>query len=348
MTTRGGRSWALALALSLLAGGVIHALEAKEGLVRLVVNESTARVSLYRLVDIAKDRYVPLLFDQDPRTSFVTLSIDGRQVKLGDASDYRVSVARTDTGVKIEFRSALCVVREILDFAHSDGSALADGLRVSFELENVSERDSQLGIRYLLDTYLAEKSGVHFVTDQRARVNAETAITPTSSDTWVQTPGEQASFMVQLSGPGVDRPDLVLLANWKRLSDSPWSFEANGQRNFTLVPYSINDSAIGLFWQPSLVQRGAIRKLSFVMGSFNEKGYPLPTAATATDQIFAATVLGSPPPDKATAMAADLVSVRDLISQIDRLLASGSQITDDELATWKKILDRLEERKKDY
>ena len=334
----------LFLALSINAYG----LEAKEGLVRLVVNDTTARISLYKLVDVAKDRYVALLFDQDPRTSFVTLSIDGRQVKLGDAADYRVAVSRTDTGVKIEFRSSACVVREILDFAHSDGSALADGVRVSFELENISEGDSRLGLRYLLDTYLAEKSGIHFTTDQRSRVSEETAITPSSADTWVATPGDQASFMAQFSGPGIDRPDLVLLANWKRLSDSPWSFDANGQRNFTQVPYSINDSAMALFWEPTLVQRGATRRVSFVMGSFNPKGYPPATAATETEQIFSSTVLGSTPPDKATAMAADLVAVRDLIARIDRALASGAQISDDEIATWKKILDRLEERKEGY
>ena len=47
-------------------------------------------------------------------------------------------------------------------------------------------------------------------------------------------------------------------------------------------------------------------------------------------------------------MAADLVSVRDLITRIDRALATGSALSDDELATWRKILDRLEERKKGY
>jgi hypothetical protein len=337
---------ATALILACVVG--LQALEAKEGLVKLIINETNARVSVYRLIDIAKGKYEALIFDQDPRTSFLTLSADGRQSKLGDASEYRVSVARTDTGAKIEFRSSSFVIRQILDFAKSEGSALADGLRVSLEMENISEREASIGIRYLVDTWLGEKSGLHFVTDKRAKVTEETAIMASADDGWVATPGEKASFMLQFSGADLNKPDKVVLSNWKRISDSSWSFDVNPQRNFTLVPYSINDSAIALYWEPIPIARGGSRRVAFAMGSLNEKGYPSAGARTSTEDIFASTVLGSETPDAATSMAADLVAVRDLISRIDRAVSGGGTISDDELAAWKKILDRLEERKKGY
>jgi hypothetical protein len=332
----------------------LNALEAKEGLVKLVVSESTARISLYRLTDVAKSRYEALIFDQDPRTTFATLSADGKLYKLGDSSELRVSVQRSDTGVRIEFRSASIVVRQNIDFIRSAGSALADGVRVTFALENISEHEVSLGLRYLIDTYLGEKSGTHFFTDKKPRVSSETAILRADADAWVATPigpypqATKSGFMIQLSGDGVDRPDKVLLSNWKRLSDATWGFDANSQRNFTLVPYSINDSAAALFWEPVSVARGGTRSLSFAMGCFNEKGYPAADGKTSTEQIFAATVLGATAPDKATSMAADLVAARDLIGRIDRALAEGGNLSSDELAAWKKILDRLEERKKGY
>jgi hypothetical protein len=339
----------LTIAALLFAASVTaFALEVKEGLVRLVVDESTARISLYRLIDVAKGRYEALIFDQDPRTSFATLSVDGRLYKLGDSFDFRVSVARTDTGVRIEFRSSSFVVRQIVDFARSDGSALADGVRVTFALENISEREASLGLRYLVDTWLGEKSGLHFLTDKRPRIVTETSIAKTDPDSWVESPGEKAAFMIQFDGAGMDRPDRVLLSNWKRLSEASWGFDANPQRNFTLIPYSINDSAAALYWEPVSVARGGTRSLTFAMGSFNEKGYPADDGKTPTEAIFAATVLGQAPPDAATSMAADLVAARDLISRIDRALADGGTISADELAAWKKILDRLEERKKGY
>ena len=78
----------------------LQALEAREGLVKLVVDESTARISVYRLVDVTKDRYEPLFSIRDPRTSFATLSVDGRLYKLGDAAEFRPTTKRTDTGLR--------------------------------------------------------------------------------------------------------------------------------------------------------------------------------------------------------------------------------------------------------
>jgi len=342
------RTSALALAVFLsICASQVFALEAKEGLVKIVVDELNARVSVYRLVDIAKNRYEPFLYDQDPRTTFATLSVDGKQVKLGDASDYRFTVKRTDTGVNVEFRSSFCVVTQAIEFARSSGSALADGVRMGFVLENVSERDAALGIRLLVDTWLGEKSGAHFSTNTSERISAEAEITRSSGEVWVATRGEKAHFMVQLAGSGIDSPDRVLLANWKRLADATWAFDPNGQRNFTLIPYSINDSAIALFWEPVAVPRGSVRRIAFAMGSFNENGYAIAQPRTATEELFEATVLGRGETDPAIGLSTDLVAARDLITRIDFALASGSA-TADEIAAWKRILDRLEERKKGY
>jgi hypothetical protein len=339
---------AAAFALTALFAASAASLEIKEGLVKLVASESTGRVTVYRLIDVAKDRSEPLMFEQDPRTSLVTLSVDGRHVKLGDSSEYRFQVSRTDGGIRIEYRSASCVVRQTYDFVKSSGQALADGVLVGIELENVSERESMLGLRVLIDTWLGEKSDVHFKTAKAERINVETALGPGSDSSWVCTPGERASFMVQFTGEGVAGPDKVLLSNWKRLADTTWGYDANPQRNFTLIPYSINDSAVALFWEPVAVSRGGTRKLSFFMGSFNELGYRAPEGKTKTEEIFEATVLAPEKPDAATSIAADLIAVRDLISRIDRSLAVGGDISDQELDAWKKILDRLEERKKGY
>jgi hypothetical protein len=335
--------------LSLLAIVDAAALEVKEGLVKIVVDETTARLSLYRLIDIPKGVYEPLLFAKDPRTSFATLSLDGLQYRLGDASDYRFSVSRTNSGVLVEFRSVRCVIKENLDFIKSEGAALADGLKISYSLENVSQKDESLGLRLLLDTWLAEKSGLHFRTDIKTRINIETSLDTFSEDSWISTPGDRADFMVLLKGAGIDRPDRVLLSNWKRLSDEPWGFEAASSRNFTLLPYSVNDSAIALYWQPALVKKGESRHITAVIGAFNAKGYPIQTAETdATAALFASAVLSDPKADPSVAMSSDLVAVRDLISRIDLSIASGKAPSPQELAAWQKILDRLEEREKGY
>jgi len=70
---------------------------------------------------------------------------------------------------------------------------------------------------------------------------------------------------------------------------------------------------------------------------------------SGADALFSKTVLAAQASsDPSALMAADLLAVRDLLSRIDLLLSSGVQISPDEIASWKKMLDLLEERKKGY
>ena len=338
------------MAAIILVGAALSALEAREGLIKIVVDETSARFSLFRLVDVAKDRYEPLFFDLDPRTTSLTLSFDGRQYRLGDSSEFRQAIARTDTGISIEFRSALARVTEHLDFARSAGAAIADGIRLSIETENVSQKEAPLGLRLLVDTFLAEKSGVHFRLPGLEKLTNETLFEASSIPEWVATPGDKISFMIQFSGDGLVAPDRVHFANWKRLNEAPWILDASSARNFTLLPYSVNDSAVAIYWLPKNLAPGAKSSLTIAMGAFNDLGYPLAKAGDkGTDELFSKTVLSqSTSTDKKSLMETDLLAVRDLLTRIDLVLSSGSQPTADEIAAWRKILDLLEERKKGY
>jgi len=338
-----------AAAFAIVGVAAASALEAREGLVKIVVDETTARFSLYRLVDVAKDRYEALFFDQDPRTTSLTLSFDGRQYRLGDSAEFRQAISRTSSGVSIEFRSAFAHVTERLDFARSSGASISDGIKISIDVENVSQKDAPVGLRYLVDTFLAEKSGIHFRTPGAERTTNETLYLGDSVPDWVETPGETANFMIQFKGDGLVKPDRVHLANWKRLNEAPWTLDASSARNFTLLPYSINDSAVAIFWLPKILASGAKTSVVFAMGSFNEKGYPAAQANNGTEELFSKTVLNQPTTtDTKSLMEADLLAVRDLLTRIDLVLSSGSPPTPDEIAAWKKILDLLEERKKGY
>jgi hypothetical protein len=338
------------VALLSLVGIAVSALDVREGLIKVSIDESSARFSLYRLADIAKDRYEPLFFEQDVRTSYLSLSFDGRQYKLGDSSDFRQTITRSDTGARIEFKSAFAIVTENLDFARSAGASLADGIRFSLMIENVSQKDASMGMRFILDTSLGEKAGVHFKTPTKEKLAEETVFEGSTFEDWVVSPGATSTFMVQLAGDGIDRPDRVHLANWKRLNDAPWILDASGARNFTLLPYSVNDSALAIYWQPRIVGRGSSYKVGIAMGSFNEKGYPIEVKGSdsGANALFSKTVLSSAGASPADLMSADLVAVRDLLSRIDLVLSSGTAPNPDEISTWKKMLDLLEERKKAY
>ena len=336
----------IVVTLLLVALSLSPALEMKSGIVKAVIDEGDARVSLYRLVDPAKGRYEPLIFDVDPRTSFLTLSFDGRQSKLGDSGDYRVTVAKTDTGAAIEYRSASCVMVEAIDFVVSNGSALADGFRFTFTMTNVSQADAAIGLRFLVDTCLGEKSSAHFRTDLQPKITAETGLTSVSGDSWIESMNDKAALMVVLRGSGYAPPDRVVFANWKRLNEEPWLLEPVAGRSFTLLPYSVNDSALALYWQPADVRKGESRRAEIILGIFNENGYPVAGAEAGSSALYAQT-LATSPSGSADAMAQDLLVVRDLIAKIDQAIASG-KLSPEEIAAWQQILDRLEARMKGY
>ncbi len=338
-----------AIVLGLVALATTSALEAREGLVKIFVDETDARFVLYRLVDVTKDRYEALFFDQDPRTSSLTLSFDGRQYRLGDSAEFKQAVARTNGGVSIEFRSAFARVTERLDFARSAGASISDGIRLSIDVENVSQKEAPIGLRLIVDTDLAEKSGVEFTTPNSSRTSNETLYEGPAVPAWVATPGEVSSFMLQFVGDGLSSPDRVHLANWKRLNEASWILDASNARNFSLLPYSINDSAIAAYWLPKNLAAGAKETVTVAMGSYNDKGYPIAQASKGADELFSKTVLNqSASTDKKTLIESDLLAVRDLLTRIDLVLSSGSAPSPDEIAAWKKILDLLDQRKKGY
>jgi len=329
------------LVLACALGNSAFALEVRDGRMRLVVDDRSGRFALYYLADVTKNRYVPLLYDQETRTTYPTLMVDQKAYRLGETAEFRTTVAKDGAGVTIEYRSSFCVVRQSFLFTTSTGATLSDGVIINVNMENVSQKDSAIGFRYLLDTWLGEKAGTHFLAPSGAVLGTEALYGIDSTEPWIKTPGDAgASLQVALTVPAT-RPDRVIAANWKRLNDAPWAIETNASRNFTLLPYSVNDSALALYYDPVAVRPGASRTIAIALG--NEISGPQRTAVS-TQVAPAAPAADSAPLD---AMA-DLIAVRSVLDAIDAALSSGSALAPEEQASLEATLKRLEARKVEY
>lgn len=323
---------------------LLSALEIKEGRVRIVIDERNGRMAFYYLADMTRNQYVPLLYDQESRTSYPTLVLDQRTYKLGESGDFRITVSRQPGGALIEYRSAFCIVRQRINFVSSTTSSLADGVSILFDIENVSERDYSAGLRYLLDTWLGEKTGRHFTSPVSGNLQSESLLSGEYQEKWMLSIGDAATFTVLLESPAT-RPDRALFANWKRINDAPWLFDANTNRGFTLLPYSINDSALALYYDPAPLRRGSTRSLTVVFGHESISALASRVAETGTmaGTVFT-TISESAPLD----LRADLITVRDFIRAINLLLDSDEEPDQNELNSLAAMLDRLETRKGSY
>lgn len=297
----------------------LSSMELNSGLVKLVVNDITGRVAFYRMAEVGRNRYEPLLFDQDSRTTFPTLSLDSRYYRLGESTEFRFSLSRITDGVIIYFKSASCVVRQRIELVKSAGAASADTFRMSFDIENHGSQDIRVGFRMLLDTWLGEESGQHFSTGTQSKVTEETRILKENAEQAITSPGEYATLRIDLAGEGVTPPDEIVLANWKRLSDSDWSFEASGLRGFSFAPFSINDSAVALYWFPENLAKGAVRKISCNLVS-------LPGKAQASRSASDTTKASSVP--LITAKPADPLVSGQSTGSLPPLSTSGSAIAE--------------------
>ncbi len=348
-----GRMRAVFAAVLILAASGIEALELRDGRILLTIDEKTARFTLHYLSDAARNRYVALLYEQEPRTSFPTLSWNGKSYRLGESPDFRFTVRREDENAVIEYRSSFASVRQVFRPVRSAPSSETDGVLIEYAIENLSGSTARAGLRLVWDTYLGEKGKRHFEIDGLGVVSGELSLAGASVPRSAISPGEGAlGLQMQFAGEGVSRPDRFLVANWKRINDSGWSFEVTPGRSFTLLPYSIDDSAAAVYYEPAELRDGTVRTIRAVLGNRSDSGYAV-LPAGGGDSV-AIVILpptgGSSAPGAASdpfvTARTDIAALREIIQRIDGILASGKDPSPEQLEELRSLLALIRNRRK--
>ncbi len=366
----------LAAAVLLLASAFAWPLELTRGRIRLVLHEDTGRFSLYSVsAEGGRSEYTALFVAQDPRTSKLSLVVDNRVYVLGDSGEFKQTAEKTGQGARFLWESRLLQVEQRFSFIAPSGSTIPGGVLISLELTNRADRQLQVGARLLLDTYLGEDGTSHFRTDRDPQVTRE--MTVTRSDMiryWVSTSVRRdapEALESVTSGPGITEPDRIVFANWKRLSDSPWAYQSSPSRNFNLLPYSINDSAVAQYYDPAPLAPGATRTIAMLLGNYSPQGYhiegapaeapaaagppaPVPSAgqepASGSQQEQAAEQAegepgeGGAPLPTTLLLLSEVQTLNTLLARIDRALASGQPVPEEELSLMREILSDIKSR----
>ncbi|MFW5727134.1 MAG: hypothetical protein ACOC2P_01935 [Spirochaetota bacterium] len=337
----------------------LSSLTVEQGRVRLVLHEDSGRFSLYYLSDIDKDEYVSLLFQRDPRTSSTGILHNNRVITLGSSNVFTQQTTETSQGARFTWTSSQLEIHQDFRFVKSTNSGLADGIRIDTTIINKSEDIQSVGVHHLFDTYLGEKRDAHFITSDNEELESETGYSLRPPSYWV-SPTEQESgkfkgLISMLKGSGITLPDKVVFANWKRLSENLWNMQVQSNRNFNLLPYSINDSAVCQFYDPIKLAAGDRRTITAALGAFT--GSPLQTTATEShsqttesdlDQILSSTKSDSSGKSRQQLVREDLIAVNDIISQINSLLSFPEDISEEKIEVLEKSLNNLREKQRQY
>jgi hypothetical protein len=228
---------------------------------------------------------------------------------------------------------------------------------MQLSITNVSEEPRPVGLRVLIDTYLGEGRGAHFgLADGRA-LETETALSQSevgeSLSYWVssanpeEAEAEGVGLQYSVAGTGVTEASRVVFANWKRLTDSRYDFAVREGRRFSLLPYSINDSAVAVYYPEAELEPGETRNITSYLGNRDPQGYATggrrSGLAGTLQSVSAAGASGT----SRESLLEDVVATNEVLAEIDQLLSNPEDVTAEDIELITSILDQLEARKED-
>jgi hypothetical protein len=342
----------------LLGGGVGRALEISQGKIKLVIHEQFERFVPYLRTlseGSGTEEWVPLLVDKDPRTSYVTLLVNNDTYRLGSIPGVRGRISKGAEGGMIQWILPDVEVKQTFSFLRSRESSESDAVRIVLDITNLKDTEVSVGVRYTLDTYLGEKSNTPFRTPQLPAITRETSFVPDSENWFLlsEDPERKVGLQLLLRGEGVSSVERVVLANWKRLSDTPWEYSVNPARTFTLLPYSINDSALALYYPVLPLKPKETRRLVTVLGSKGSGTYSVegssPTEGPVKidlESILKASPEEGKPTDPRGRIRTELSRVEEFIDRISKRVADSTPISKEEIEAYRKVLEELAKRAK--
>ncbi|MDR2842526.1 MAG: hypothetical protein LBV52_04940, partial [Spirochaetaceae bacterium] len=250
----------------------LSALELSDGRIKLDIDEKSGRFSLYYMTDVEKKTWEPLFWAKDKRTSFLSVDVGGKEYKLGETSAFKTFIRGTDKKPVLAYESEFLSVVEEFSFIRTASSGVSNGVRIDIRIQNWGEQKINVGARFLVDTFLGEKTNPPFKTDLR-NIISETEINKTTNDQYWVSHGDKYGFMGSIFVEGTSAPDYLHFANWKRLSDARFEADYVATRNFNLMPFSAKDSAVCYYLNIEPLQRWGERSMTILLAAEDQYGF---------------------------------------------------------------------------
>ena len=250
------------------------------------------------------------------------------------------------------FESSFLLVTQKFEFIRTRNSPETNGIRIIITLENLGDRQLSVGARYLLDTYLGERSSAFPIVTDRNIIKSETLFTGANTDSYWTDRNDKISLTGSINTGFPEGPDSVHIANWKKLNDVSWKAVFQSGRNFNFPPYSTGDTAVCYYFEPQPLDRAEIRSFELTLALSDDPVYVPETilagiSGNSVSPGTAADMLSpqSEPMDLQGNSVSDeeeedLAFLRELMFKID-VLASSGNASDDELSALEFEINKL-------
>jgi hypothetical protein len=244
------------------------------------VEDETGRLfiaTIDGLDQVEGDEQKSLLFFDVPHTSLTYIYVDGDIFTFG--GDRGVFIKKpVVVGDYIETRwgNELIQSRQTVQWVERADTGLQDGVLIRYEIENRTERPLNAGLRVLLDTCLGEGQEAHFVLDDGTSVEYEMERGGGDVPSWWESsegdmPGP--CLRCSLRGQLITTPQRLVFANYRSLLLHPFHYQIRRNRRFHSLPFSRNDSAVAIFFDPQVLEPGGKVEYGTILGLCGEGRY---------------------------------------------------------------------------
>jgi hypothetical protein len=247
------------LLLVIFSDFVLYAADYYDGNIRLSLNEKKGSISLYYMTDSNSKRYEPLFYSKEPKSSYISVILDGKVHRLDQSGYFRTRTENIDGNPVIVYESYAVIVRVIFTPVRTVNSSEINGVNITVVMQNKGDRSISAGLRFLIDTHLGEGRNSIPISTNNQSIAKETIIEGSSGETYWISKDSNLSLMGSIVNP-FDKsskiPDYIHIANWRRLNNASWKLKFSNNRSFTIFPYSIRDSAVCYYYEPAVLEAG--------------------------------------------------------------------------------------------
>lgn len=315
------------------------ALELKDNSSKIIFDEKDAVWSLYYNYD---GKMLPLFEDRDNRTSYMNIVIDNRTYRLQKNSFFNQHTETNSGYAVIHWSNNILHVTQTVQADHS-----IKGFRVTVTVRNLSSNYLSVGLKNLIDTH-NNPDGPDFTINGNLPVNSEREWTAAEVPShWGTYPDSTSGSQLTYSNLGDRKPDKIIFANWKRLNDSDWDFNYREGRDFSLLPYSINDSAAGIYFNPVSIPPGTEIAIQYALTT----GGPVSGVKKNVTSLPAEGKSETPDSKQIIlnyALGYDLDLIDKMIDEINTLLKVDDPVYNSQIEYFETELGKLKQKLSQY
>ena len=329
------------LILLILFPVLLSALSVEKGNLKIVADDETGGYLCYARLS-GESPWFPLMVESFT-SSYVQIKVNGEDIIPGESKDFTLRFETSDASLAAVFEGdGIVLTEEIFIREDRRGTAYFD---LSIQLENSSGDSVEGGIRKVLDTTFI-RGNSHFLIG-RTSVEEEEVFEKGNIPGEILSPGSLPGqkLYVKTAFDDAPGPDRLLLINWNRLDQSSWDYEPAAGTNFNALPFSINDSALGVVWQPLVLKSGASLNVRLAMGP---RDFTLEEEPPAEETEPGAAAVPADPALALLHLEEQLEYIDFLLEDVEDLIGRIDEADNEDILSLEDRLDILEQKKRDY